>query len=168
VEVEVPVIAIIAAIAKNGVIGKDGKLPWHYPKDLQHFKDVTMGQTVLFGRKTYESLEKQLDGRKVIVLSKDSNYRAQGCILEVNIDNIIDNYLYSKDILYVAGGESVYRQFCGLATDAFITYINKDYDGDACFPVEKLNDFKEILRENVIDNGISFSFVTYKRPLEIT
>jgi dihydrofolate reductase len=168
VEVEVPLIAIIAAIAQNGVIGKDGGLPWHLTKDLQHFKEVTMGQTVLFGRKTYESLGKILEGRNIVVLTNNSNYRAQGCIVEVNADIIVNNYLYSNDILYVAGGESIYRKFCGVADEAFISFIEKDYGGDAYFPVEKLKGLAETSRKNVVDNGISISFMTYKRVIKNT
>jgi dihydrofolate reductase len=163
VEVEVPLIAIVAAVSQNGVIGSGGRLPWYCPMDLLHFKEVTMGSTVLFGRKTFESLHNPLMGRQIIVLTNNSNFMAKGCIIEVNYHNILDNYLNSRDILYISGGASIYKQFVPYANKMFITHISRIIDGDTFFPMDTLKDFTEISKEDLCENGLDFSFATYVR-----
>jgi len=165
VEVELPVIILIAAVARNGVIGLKGALPWHLEADLLHFKEVTMGHAVLFGRKTFESIPKPLTGRKVYVLSNDSKTRAPGLIDNVKCDVLLDYYLISKDKLFIAGGETTYRQFSSRASEALITHIDRDYEGDAFFPPGILESFAPAASEDRSENGVNFQFVRYIKAL---
>lgn len=154
-------IATIAAVSSNGVIGNCGGLPWHFSKDLQHFKEVTMGHTVLFGRKTFESIGKSLEGRKIIVLTNDSNYRRKDTIIESNIEILFNNYLYSLDIMFAAGGESIFRRFLPVSREAYITHIDKEFPGDRYFPMDGLVNFSPVSEEEVQENGIHLRIVKY-------
>lgn len=160
-EVELTLIATIAAVSSNGVIGKGGGLPWHFSKDLQHFKDVTMGHTVLFGRKTFESIGKPLYSRRIIILTNDSNYSHKDIIIENKVEILIDNYLLSKDILFIAGGESIFRRFLPVSAEAYITHIEKEFPGDRYFPLDGLLNFSRASVKEESENGVKLRFVKY-------
>lgn len=123
-------LAIIAAIGKNRVIGKDGKLPWHISEDLKRFKRLTTGHTVLMGRKTFESMGKPLSNRRNVVISS------------MQIPNI-ETYSSSDEALatledqekvFIIGGEQIYTQLLGRADELYLTLVDKDVEGDAFFP----------------------------------
>lgn len=160
-EVELTLIATIAAVSSNGVIGNGGGLPWHFFKDLKYFKEVTMGHAVLFGRKTFESIGKPLNGRKIIILTNDSNYRRKGIIIVNKVEILIDNYLSSKDILFVAGGESIFRRFLPVSAEAYITHIEKEFTGDRYFPLDGLLNFSPASVKEELENGVKLRFVKY-------
>ncbi len=135
-------IAIVVAIARNGVIGKDGKLPWRLPADLLMFKHLTMGQAVVMGRKTYESIGKTLPGRLNIVLTRDKNYLAPGCIIADSANAALSA---AKDCgVYIIGGAEVYKRFLKVANQMHLTFIDEDFEGDAYFPPVDWSEWKEI------------------------
>lgn len=156
-------IILICAVAKNGIIGTKGILPWHFNADLKNFKKLTMGNVLVLGRKTYESLPKILDGRKLIVLSKNRNYHTPRSIVVHSHHFILGNFLKSKDKCFIGGGGIIFELFIDFAEKIYLTEINKTFDGDAYFPLEKLNFFKEISCKEVVEKGVLLKFKILKR-----
>lgn len=126
-------LALIAALAGNRVIGKDGKLPWHISEDLKRFKRLTTGHPVLMGRKTFESLGGPLPKRRNIVLTRKP---PQGIESYDSVASAL-TALATEDLVFVLGGGEVYAQLIGKADLLYLTEIEKDYDGDAYFPPYK-------------------------------
>jgi dihydrofolate reductase len=154
-------ITLIAALAENNCIGKNGTLPWHIPEDLAHFKELTNGKIVLMGRKTWESLPEKfrpLPNRKNIVISRQKGYELPA---DVEIfDEITDAFKkYQKDEIFVIGGAEIYRQSIEAADILEITRVHQVVDGDAFFPEIKKDIWEEVGR---IDFE-KFSFLRYKK-----
>ena len=155
---------LIYARARNGVIGKDNQMPWHLPEDLAHFKRVTLGQPVIMGRKTWDSLPvrfRPLPGRVNIVITRQTDWHADGALRAASIE---DAMRLCGDVpdAWIMGGAEIYRQAEPLASTAVVTVIDADYEGDAFAP--KLSSgWTEVQREaHVAANGLQFSFVTYQ------
>ena len=151
-------LSLIAAVAKNYCIGKDNKLPWHIPEDLQHFKDITSKKTVLMGRKTFESilgyLKKPLPNRKSIVITRNLNYKVPtGVEVYNDIDKAIDNY--PNEEIFVIGGAGIYQQTINLADKLYITWIDQKINGDTFFPKIDESKWKKIAEEK--HDGFSFA-----------
>lgn len=156
------VISIIAAIAKNGVIGKDNRLPWHLPADFKHFKDKTLGKPVIMGQKTFESIGKPLPGRKNIVLSLDKNFSPSGCIVARSVEDALKAAGDVEEVM-ICGGASVYKQFLPLAHKLYLTLIDEYCDGDAFFPEFNWSDWQEIEKINNQpdqENPCKYTFIT--------
>ncbi len=155
-------IALISAVASNGCIGKDNKLPWHIPEDLKHFKAMTMGKTVIMGQKTFESIlgyiGKPFPGRNNVVLTLDKKYAApEGVSVFYSIEEALKHY-ENEDVFFI-GGASIYRQTIDLADTLYITHIHRKVDGDVFFPEIDMTKWKKVER----DDRDGFSFVTYKK-----
>lgn len=155
-------ITLVAAVAKNGVIGKNGALPWHLPEDLKHFKEITMGKKVLMGRVTFDSIlariGKPLPNRTNIVVSSDTNYQVpEGVELYNSLDKVLDKY--ADEEICVAGGASIYDQTINKADRLYITKIHQNYKGDVYFPPID----KQTWLELTCENHEGYSFVTYER-----
>ncbi len=150
-------IGIVVAIANNGIIGNHGKLPWHISEDLKHFKKLTLGNPIIMGRKTYESIGHPLDGRKNIVLSSNS---IENVDTAHSIDEAITiaNHTNSPHA-YIIGGASVYRESIKFANFMEITEVHRNIDGDIYFPDIDFSSWVETKREDKIE----YSFVSYKR-----
>lgn len=118
----------IVAISKNGYIGKEGKLPWHLPEEIKLFKEITMGHTVVMGRKTYESIGKLLPGRKNIILTNNRNYKVEGATVIHRPDDIFFADTSSK--IFIIGGKSVYEAFSPWITSWYVSKLTFDVDGD--------------------------------------
>ena len=129
-------IALIAAVARNGIIGRDGRMPWRLPADLTRFKRITFGHTVLMGRRTWESLGKPLVGRRNVVLTRDRSFSAPGCEIVHSIDTgrALAGLPGPSSELFIIGGAAVYAAFMPFADRLLITHIDIDVDGDALFP----------------------------------
>jgi dihydrofolate reductase len=123
-------IAIIAAIAKNRVIGKDGKIPWHISDDLKRFKKLTTGHTILMGRKTFESLGRQLANRRNVVISSGT---MSGVESYRSIPEAL-NALANEEKIFVIGGGQIYAELLDRADELFLTMVDKEVDGDTFFP----------------------------------
>ena len=158
-------IILIAAIANKGVIGKKGKIPWYLKEDLQHFKNLTTGSTVIMGRKTYESIGKPLPNRINIVLTR--NPKNISNIKEVtSIRGALKASLKIKKDVYIIGGEFIYREFLPMAGKMYLTEINLDIKGgDVFFPCWLKEEWREISRSSKkdVDQNINYSFVEYER-----
>jgi dihydrofolate reductase len=118
-------IILILAKSQNNVIGVDGAMPWHYPEELQHFKDTTMGKVVVMGRKTWESLPiKPLPGRINVVLTSQKGWSAEGAITESTVQGVLD-YCKHETEIYIIGGRATYDAFIGQADEAIVSIIDK-------------------------------------------
>jgi len=158
-------ISIIAALAKNRVIGKGNSLPWHLPADLKHFKDLTLGKPVIMGSRTFGSIGKALPGRTTIVLTDDKEFNALGCLTAKSIEEALELVKDSTEVM-VAGGASVYKQFLPLANRMYLTLVNAEIEGDFYFPEYKESEWEEIERfdfEADKENIYSYSFITLNR-----
>ena len=154
---------LIFARAANGVIGKEGGLPWHLPEDLAHFKRVTSGHPVIMGRKTWDSLPprfRPLPGRMNIVVTRQPGWRADGAMPAASLDEALLLVPANADA-WVIGGAEIYREALPLAQSAVVTEIDAEFDGDAHAP-QLGAQWREIQREpHMAAGGMSFSFVTY-------
>lgn len=134
---------MIAACDRNGAIGKDNQLPWHCPQDLKHFAHLTMGKTLVMGRKTAESLGKPLRGRVNLVLTTDHTWHKPGFITCTSIDAVHRHMVCSGvGELWVIGGAGVYQQYIHQADTVHLTWLDLEVpDPDAWFPVEDLDQY---------------------------
>lgn len=155
---------IIAAVADNGVIGLNNKMPWtRIPQDMKRFRDLTLGHAVLMGRKTYASLGKPLNGRLNVVLTRD-NYaipNTRDLVTFGDMDNAIKmcEGFRQDGVFYVIGGSDVYRQTIGLVDRMEITHVNQKPEGDSFFPELDLLEWRKIASEI----GKGYEFATYER-----
>lgn len=166
-------VELIAAVGRNGVIGNNNKIPWHYPEDLEHFKNRTMDSTLIMGRKTHDSVVTMADGpledREHLVLTTQSEddilYGSDPSVTVFNDVESLVTYITvfdSDDKYYVIGGETVYDQFLPYATHIRLTYVPESPEGDTYFPEFNPLDWEVIDDEkSSLDNGLQF--VTYKR-----
>ncbi|MFC7201907.1 dihydrofolate reductase [Haloferax namakaokahaiae] len=159
---------LIAAVADNGVIGRDGDMPWHLPEDLKHFKQTTMGHPVVMGRTTYESIAAQIDGplpgRQNIVLTTRDIELPAGAEVVGSVEEAIDAAEVAAEEMgvesaYVVGGQTVYEQFFDRADAMVLTELAESYEGDTRFPEWDADEWAETAR----DDHDGFAFVTYKR-----
>ena len=159
-------ISLIAAVARNRVIGEDNQLLWHLPQDMRHFRETTRGKPVIMGRKTWESLPESfrpLPGRHNIVVSRNPAYIAPGATLVGSLAEAIDQ-TEKADEVFVIGGEALYRQALPLAQRLYLTEIDQDFQGDAFFPEFIPEDWQEVSRESPpVAQVPQFSFVLYQR-----
>ena len=156
-----PEIVIIAAVAKNRVIGKDNTLIWNIPEDMAHFKALTSGQTVIMGRKTWESLPprfRPLPGRRNIVISRQADFAAPGAELAASLEAALQ-LAAPAETAFIIGGEQIYRQAMAVADRLEITEVDLEPEGDAWFPAIDPNRWR-------VDQKAEypgFAFNTYRR-----
>jgi dihydrofolate reductase len=154
---------LLAAVARNGVIGAQGRLPWHLPEDLRRFKQITLGHSVVMGRKTWESIGRPLPGRDNIVITRQRDYPAPGAQVAGSLDEAL-TLCKGKDPVYVIGGWEVFRDALPIASGPDLTEIHRDYPGDTYWPAFDRSAWREIAREpHVSASGIAFDFARYER-----
>jgi dihydrofolate reductase len=140
-------IALVVAVSRNGVIGRDGGLPWHISSDLKRFKAITMGKPVIMGRKTWESLPKRpLPGRPNIVVTRQANYAADGAIVVADVAAAISAAGDVEEIAVIGGGE-IYRVVFPRADRIYLTEVDMDVAGDTHFPKLATGEWREVARE---------------------
>ncbi|MFP4218796.1 MAG: dihydrofolate reductase [Salinarchaeum sp.] len=157
-------VKLIVAVAENGVIGADGEMPWHYPEDLKHFKETTMGHPVIVGRRTFETIEHQLDGplpgRTNIVLSRQHPDLPTNAIHAGSLSEAFAIAAEHDDMAFVIGGAAVYEATLPLADAVIVTEIHKTYAGDTYFPEWPLGEeWTEVAR----DTREELTFYEYER-----
>ena len=160
-------IALVVAIASNGVIGQHGNIPWRIPEDMRHFKTVTMGKPVIMGRKTWDSLPKKpLLGRSNIVITRTSNFRAKGAMVAHSFDEALVRAESEKpEEIAIIGGAEIYKAALLRAHRIYLTEIERAFEGDAHFTFDRA-DWRETAREPHASSeagSIPFSFVTLER-----
>lgn len=143
-------LSIIAAIAENGVIGRDNALPWHLSSDLRRFKKLTMGHHLLLGRKTFESIGRALPGRTMVVISRGRPSLPEGVVLVDSIESAIGTATGNgDDEAFVAGGAEIYRLALPHTDRLYLTRIEAAFDGDAHFPPFAEKDWRLVSKEQI-------------------
>jgi dihydrofolate reductase len=159
---EDPELVVVAAVAANGVIGKDGAMPWHYPEDLQQFKQLTTGHPVIMGRRTYESIVARIDGplpdRTNVVLSRSDLDLPDSAVHASDVDEAVAIAGTRDSLAFVIGGATVYEALLSRADRLELTEIDAAYEGDTTFP-----EIGDAWGETDRDERGEFAFVTYER-----
>jgi dihydrofolate reductase len=157
------IVALVAAVASGGVIGRDGELPWRLPEDLAHFRTVTMGHPVVMGRRTWESLPERfrpLPGRRNVVVTRNPTWSAEGAERAGSLEDALVLVDGAERVSVIGGGE-IFAAAVPLADELLVTEIDLDVDGDTFFP--RTAGFAETAREeHVAADGTRFAFVTYR------
>lgn len=162
-----PALALIVAIAENGVIGNDNGMPWKLSSDLKRFKAVTWGKPVIMGRKTFQSIGQALPGRSNIVLTRDKSFKAEGVILTRDIGEAIAaaekaaRQSRAAEIM-VAGGADIYRQTLDLADRLYITTVHASPAGDSYFPRLDESEWKTVFTERLGVSARDSAPTTYR------
>jgi dihydrofolate reductase len=152
-------VTLILAAAENGVIGKDGAIPWHIADDLKRFKALTMDKTIVMGRKTWDSLPKKpLPGRRNIVVTWQKNWQAEGAET-MQLEKALDQ----PEEVFVIGGAEIYRAALPRASRIELTEIHKAFDGDAAFVFDRKTWTETAREDQVTPEGLAYSFVTLTR-----
>ncbi|HEX5804098.1 MAG TPA: type 3 dihydrofolate reductase [Azospira sp.] len=157
------ILALIAALDRDRLIGRDNALPWRLPEDLRHFKATTLGKPVIMGRKTWESLGRPLPGRRNIVVSRNADYALQGAELVGSLEAALRLAAEAEEV-FVIGGAELYRQALPLAQRLYLTEIDASHAGDAWFPAFAADEWREAAREeHTSADGLAYAFVRYER-----
>lgn len=157
-----PTVALVAAMSLNRVIGVDNRLPWHLPADLQRFKSLTLGHTIVMGRRTYQSIGRPLPGRRNVIVSRSLS-ALPGCEIAGDLLTLIEQ---ATDDLYIIGGAEIYAQALPVADRIYLTEVNVELPGDAYFPpldarVWPLVAVEEFAADD--RNAYAMRFLTYQK-----
>ncbi len=164
-------VALMVAVAANGVIGRDNALPWHLPEDLRHFRRTTLGKPVVMGRKTFESIGRPLPGRPNIVVTGTPGWQVEGVTVTDSVPAALElarelARAEGVDELVVIGGATIYAAALPLAQRLYVTEVHADVEGDTWFPPVDRADWQEIQREELPaseDNPYAYAFVCFER-----
>jgi dihydrofolate reductase len=163
-------VSMIAALARNGVIGKANDLPWHLPDDMKFFMQTTKGHHVIMGRKNYESLPEKfrpLPNRTSIVVTRQHDYKAPGCIVVHQLEDGVKMAAKNGEPeLFIIGGSEIYKLAMPIADKLYLTEIDAEIEGDTFFPSYKKESWREISRQHHSSDDrhqFSFDFVVYKK-----
>lgn len=154
-------LTIIAACASNRTIGKNNKLICHIPGDLKRFKLITIGNPILMGRKTFESIGRPLPNRTNIILSKNTLWKPDGCIVYSDYRKALIDF--EAENLFVIGGGEIYKQLLPHTAKVELTFVNKEFEGDSWFPDLPENIWKISNRIEMSCEDFSYSYLTYNR-----
>ena len=139
---------MIAAVALNGVIGRDNGLPWRLPSDLKWFKSITMGKPIIMGRRTHESIGRALPGRHNIVVTRNTGYRSAGCTIVHSVNDALESAGRSGEVVII-GGAQLYRELFPRAGRLYLTLIDREFEGDTYFPKFDMSEWLEVSNEPV-------------------
>jgi dihydrofolate reductase len=154
-------LTLIVAVADNGIIGKDGKLPWKIPEDLRFFKQTTMGHAIIMGRKTWDEVGKPLPGRRNIVVSRKPDLRLEGAEITSSLEDAIALAKKTDDDPFVIGGAAIFAAAIPLASKILLTEVHQSPDGDTTFPSFDRSAWRETARRKGETEGVEF--VTLER-----
>lgn len=158
-----PRISIIAAVARNGVIGRDNAMPWHLSDDLKRFRALTTGHPIIMGRRTHESLGRPLPKRRNIVISRDPAFVAPGCEVQPSLGAALVACADASEV-FIIGGAQLYAAALALADCLQLTEIDADFDGDTRFPQFDRRQWREAAREHGrAEADFDYDFATYER-----
>ena len=155
-------ISLIVAHDKNRVIGYNNAMPWHLPGDLQYFKAVTMGKPIIMGRKTFESIGRPLPGRRNIVITRNSDYRAQGIETVSSLQEAL-RLVGDEPEIMVIGGEQIFTQCLPIADRLYVTLINHEFEGDTYFP--QYDGWKMVSAQELLTatEGFTYQYCIYEK-----
>jgi dihydrofolate reductase len=152
-------------VASNGIIGREGRMPWHLPADLKRFKALTMGHAIVMGRKTYDSIGRLLPGRRTIIVTRQHDYHVEGALVVHSLEQAIEQARDDEEVFVIGGGE-IYAAALPLADRLHMTELALAPQGDARFPPFDRSAWRETSRESHrAEDGIAFDFVVYDRAL---
>lgn len=156
-------ISLIAAIGRNRELGKDGKLPWSIPEDLKYFHDQTRGKPMIMGRKTYEAIGRALPDRTNIVITRQRDYAAPGCMVTASLDEALALAARANPVeIMIIGGAEIFRQAMSRADKIYLTVIDAAFPADTWFP--DYSEFKKVVAKKEYDNGeYKFAFLELER-----
>ncbi|MGV1097984.1 dihydrofolate reductase [Thiovibrio sp. JS02] len=154
-------IILIAAMAKNRVIGRGGEIPWRIPGEQQRFKAITMGHTLIMGRKTYESIGRPLPGRKTVVISRQQGYEAPGCQVAASLAEALSLCAHDRTV-FIAGGGQIYEEALPLAEEIHLSVLTREISGDVFFPAFDPALFVTVSTERV-EGAEPYSFTVFRR-----
>jgi dihydrofolate reductase len=149
-------------MAANRVIGDKGLIPWKIPGEQKMFKRITMGHAVIMGRKTYESLGRPLPGRTNIVITRQRDYQATGCIIVGSLNDALAACPQAENEAFICGGGQLYHESLPIADRIYLTVIPKQISGDTYFPEIDETDFRVVKKEH-IDGVVPYDFFVYER-----
>ena len=158
-------ITLIAAIAKDNALGKDNDLIWYLPEDLKRFKKTTSGHHIIMGRKTFESIGKPLPNRTTVIITRNKDYKAEGCIVVHSLEAALTISKTEKEV-FIIGGAQIYKEAIEIADKLDITEVHESFDADVYFPKIAPTSWTEISRQDFKADAINkhaFSFVKYSR-----
>jgi len=156
-------ITLIAAVAENNALGKDNQLIWHLPNDFKRFKEITSGHYIVMGRKTFESFPKPLPNRTHVIITRQKDYKAEGCIIVDSIEKAIEKCPKNEE-LFIIGGAQIYQQSIDFADKIELTRVHASFEADAYFPEINLNQWKLIFEEKHFKDerhNFDFTFQTF-------
>jgi len=154
------IISLIAAMAENRVIGSGPNIPWELPDDRRRFREITWGHLLILGRRTFETLQGPLPGRSTIVLTRNPDFRPEGCLIAHSPEGALGLAEGASEV-FICGGEEIYRDYMPLAARIYLTVVHRDYDGDTFFP-EIPPEFIVVDRE-FVPEPIPHTFLVYER-----
>ncbi len=155
-------ISLIVAMAKNRTIGKGNTIPWHIPEEQARFRKITLHHTIIWGRKTYESIGRPLPHRRNIIVTRNANYEAPGCELASSLSQALELSSPSEKEIFIGGGEQLYREALPRAERIYLTIIDMEVNGDAIFPEFPMGDFSKV-EEEKITGSPSYTNFLYER-----
>ena len=157
------IVSMIAAIGKRRELGKENKLLWHIPADMKRFRQITVNHAVIMGRKTYESIGRPLPKRTNIVITRDINFKADGCIVVHSLEEGIEvGKTYEKEEIFIIGGAQIYTQGLKYADRLYLTLVDREFDADAFFP--EYSEFTKVVSEEKgEENGYRYTFLTLEK-----
>lgn len=155
-------IALIVAFSENRVIGNNGKIPWRIKGEQKRFKELTTGNIVVMGRRSYEEIGKPLSNRTTIVISNTNKYEYENCFTCKSLEEALDKSMLKGKDVFISGGEGLYKEAINLVDKMYITLVHKEVEGDTYFPDFDENKFKREIVEK-FDGEIPFTYVTYTR-----
>ncbi|MBT8450815.1 MAG: dihydrofolate reductase [Deltaproteobacteria bacterium] len=156
-------LALIVAVARNAVIGREGDLPWHIPEDLKHFKKTTLGHAIIMGRRTHDSIGRPLPKRRNIVVTRQPALELLGCERAESLDEAIALARTTDPCPFIIGGASLYAEALPMVTELHLTKVDEDVEGDVYFP-EDLSAFEEVESRRGETPGVTFSLLRRKTP----
>ncbi|HEX2892919.1 MAG TPA: dihydrofolate reductase [Marmoricola sp.] len=157
-------LTLVAAVADNGVIGNHGDIPWRIAADFAHFKALTLGQVLVMGRATYDSIGRPLPGRTTVVLTRDPDWSADGVLVSRDLDEALELAAGLPGEVFVAGGAGVYAQALDRAHAQVLTEVHLEPEGDTFYPDFDRTRWVETRREPHLDAEIPYEFVWLERP----
>jgi dihydrofolate reductase len=157
-------ISLIAAMAKNRVIGRQGEIPWKIPGEQKLFKKITLRHAVIMGRKTYESIGRPLPGRTNIIVTRQKQYQAQGCTVVHDLSSALNHCPEDEDEAFICGGGQLYHEALPIADHIYLTVIPRDIPGDTYFPEISSTEFRVRQSESIEAEGVEpYNFLIYER-----
>lgn len=160
-----PDLTLICARARNGVIGRGNEIPWRLPEDLKHFKATTLGHVLIMGRRTFDSIGRPLPGRATVVVSRQADWRAEGCVTAASLAAALAiAHAEQRGEIFAAGGADIYRQSLPIAARLLLTEIDIEVDGDTHFPAFDAAQWQLHSREeHRAANGMAYAIADWRR-----